>query len=94
MKHLIKKSRKPMQSSCLLCGRPMQIVRDQDCSVTREVRQALLDFANENGNQWKSSLREQWEKGTADQVLMLARNIIGPKQLGKYKLQWLQQSID
>lgn len=68
------------QCTCLWCGKRY----GGDCPVTKEMRDALKDFAAKNGRSWKTKLAILWERGEAGPVLQNVRNIIGVKQLYRF----------
>lgn len=49
--------------------------------LSAEERQALLDFARNNGRLWKARLSELWVRATAEPVLHRLRNTHGPDWL-------------
>ena len=72
---------------CLLCGHESV----GPCSVSLDVRAALVAFAREEGRTWKARLRLLWDEGnevvmhgqTTGGFLRQARNIIGPSGLDR-----------
>ena len=53
------------------------------------MKQALLEFAENNGKQWKSKLVRLWQNGEDDGVLRQVRNAVSPSMLYKMKLEYL-----
>lgn len=49
--------------------------------LTNEQRQALQDFADKNGTQWKSKLIHLWNTGRDVGLLRQIRNQLGPQWL-------------
>ena len=49
--------------------------------LTNEQRQALQDFADKNGTQWKSKLIHLWNAGRDVGLLRQIRNQFGPQWL-------------
>lgn len=68
------------QCKCAWCGKWM--TDTEDCLNTAQ-KLALRTFARLNSSTWKSKLLALWANGTADELLMQCRNIIGPSGLDR-----------
>lgn len=47
---------------------------------------ALSEYASKHGRFWKSKLRDEWLKATAEPILHALRNTHGPSWLDRFKL--------
>lgn len=74
--------RQPAQCKCSWCNKWM--TSTEDC-LSVDQKLALRTFARMNGGHWKWRLAQQWEKGTATELLTQVRNIIGPAGLKELK---------
>lgn len=76
------------QCECRWCGRRRHA---PECAATDEVRDAIVEYAKNNGRNWKAALRLCWESGKATGALQMARNIIGPSGLDKLSVALLER---
>ena len=70
------------QCRCAWCSK---WVTDLTDCLSVEQKDAMAHYARKHGGYWKSHLSTQWENGTASELLMQVRNIIGPSGLYKVK---------
>lgn len=60
----------------------MELLADHNRRVnsplTTEEHAAVTAYANSHGRNWRAALRREWERGTANAMLMSLRNARGP----------------
>ncbi len=71
------------QTKCQRCQRWHLGCLQEKCIADYQW-QELVDYAKANGRSWKAKLREEWFQGK--ETLRWARNLIGPRDLDKVKL--------
>lgn len=76
----VNRNRPHTQCKCGWCGK---WITDTDDCLTTAQKLALRTFARLNSATWKSKLAALWENGTADDLLMQVRNIMGPAGLDR-----------
>lgn len=60
--------------------------------LNRDQAQAILKYANDNGRNWKSALRRDWETGKSFGELQQIRNEFGPTWLRNLRINALHVS--
>ena len=71
---------KSLKCKCLWCNRTY--FDNKQCSMTKEIREQVKKFSEQNGPRWKSILVQAWERN--EPMLQNVRNILGPS--GLYKI--------